>query len=513
MSISPLPLHMSCYGVTSEAVSMARYGHGGPYTASTTASYSDRLAAAKATFTMPSAAGGKAVSSSQTAGKAASATTPARAAVVPPRITPQPLAPHQAAQLMAGHAASSSAAGPSASHAAHVSIHASNSLDKSKLLQTASVEGSLQVMDFASIADSSTGGGGVPRPYGRFTAARGQNGTATWQRLPPAPGSWQAKALPLAVTVLTEEEVVAAERAAAAAAAEAAAFSGRAELQLQRGGPAAGGATSALKSPRSKGLAAGSGVAGGRSHSTSRLLRGPFKGLAPATYPGPGSKPLSPAALLLQQQQQQPDGFRRRPGSAVHRLLTHFEAPENGAAASGWFALPAATFLCQAPHLPANVRMDCGLSIGRDFLKSGLNPAAPTQPGPAAAVAGPSVEGATAAGAAPGGAGADAAHSLNAAAGAGNHTAGFSGGPSGAAMAASACSPSAFRGVYVPIDNSAREARYHYHSHHAQHAGGGSMEASGMAQLPPEEVGRAPLVSGSLPPEALLPRRNVPPKW
>ena len=50
----------------------------------------------------------------------------------------------------------------------------SNHLDASKLilpeaLPTASV-------DFAAIADSSVGGGGLPRPYGRFSAARNGDG-------------------------------------------------------------------------------------------------------------------------------------------------------------------------------------------------------------------------------------------------------------------------------------------------------------------------------------------------
>jgi hypothetical protein len=42
----------------------------------------------------------------------------------------------------------------------------------------------LNQVDFKAIADRSTGGNGLPRPYGSFSAARGGNGLATWWRVP-----------------------------------------------------------------------------------------------------------------------------------------------------------------------------------------------------------------------------------------------------------------------------------------------------------------------------------------
>ena len=55
----------------------------------------------------------------------------------------------------------------------------------------------LEALDLTAVADSSTGGGGIPRPYGKFIAQRQGDGRALWQRLPPKRGSWRAKALPV----------------------------------------------------------------------------------------------------------------------------------------------------------------------------------------------------------------------------------------------------------------------------------------------------------------------------
>lgn len=57
-------------------------------------------------------------------------------------------------------------------------------LDTSKLVYTGMVN--LQNLDFAAIADSSVGGAGLPRPYGRFNAGRMGDGTAMWERAPPS---------------------------------------------------------------------------------------------------------------------------------------------------------------------------------------------------------------------------------------------------------------------------------------------------------------------------------------
>ena len=42
----------------------------------------------------------------------------------------------------------------------------------------------LNQVDFQAIAERSTGGNGLPRPFGSFSAARGGNGLATWWRVP-----------------------------------------------------------------------------------------------------------------------------------------------------------------------------------------------------------------------------------------------------------------------------------------------------------------------------------------
>ncbi|GAX75470.1 hypothetical protein CEUSTIGMA_g2913.t1 [Chlamydomonas eustigma] len=59
----------------------------------------------------------------------------------------------------------------------------SDMLDSSKLVQLQRAGPTVSV-DFEAIADSSVGGGGLPRPYGRFSAARLGDGTAVWERLP-----------------------------------------------------------------------------------------------------------------------------------------------------------------------------------------------------------------------------------------------------------------------------------------------------------------------------------------
>ena len=65
-------------------------------------------------------------------------------------------------------------------------------LDNSKL--NLPLHPSTQHVDFVAIADSSTGGNGLPRPYGRFGAARHGDGTAVWERSPPEKTlEWHAK--------------------------------------------------------------------------------------------------------------------------------------------------------------------------------------------------------------------------------------------------------------------------------------------------------------------------------
>ena len=50
--------------------------------------------------------------------------------------------------------------------------------------------------DFAALANSSVGGNGLPRPYGRFLATREGNGLAVWERLPPYEVNLMGRVLP-----------------------------------------------------------------------------------------------------------------------------------------------------------------------------------------------------------------------------------------------------------------------------------------------------------------------------
>lgn len=90
----------------------------------------------------------------------------------------QQLSPGQAARLMASRPTAPRSRAPCSS----------NQLDASRLLQPEELP--TQSIDFEAIADSSVGGGGLPRPYGRFSAARCGDGTAVWERLPLA--TWSA---------------------------------------------------------------------------------------------------------------------------------------------------------------------------------------------------------------------------------------------------------------------------------------------------------------------------------
>lgn len=275
----------------------------------------------------------------------------------------------------------------------------------------AAVTPTLQCLNFASIAESSVGGGGVPRPYGKFSAARAGDGNATWQRLPPSPGSWQAKALPIGVHMPDDSP-----------AASPSGGGGRSASAGEDGSP---NPNTSPQHRRSTGGTISSGGSTRRNRSYAHL-RGP----APATYPGPlssrskagpsiltGSPARGPAGAgftaygspsnlahsgapatvtggptgpttglaatagthgsstqsAVPGMALQEHGFYRRPGSSMHRSLVPLPPPEPHNPAA-WFALPAATFLTDLPNVPDHLRLDNGYRCvaARSFGELGL---------------------------------------------------------------------------------------------------------------------------------------------
>ncbi len=304
---------------------------------------------------------------------------PANSASQAPQVRLQPLGAEQAQSLLGGSGPAHSGPGAAASAAHSVAYRAHTK--HVKVVQPA-----LQSLDFTSIADSSTGGGGVPRPYGRFKACRAGDGNATWQRLPPQFGTWQAKALPIAVTVLTDEEVAAHTAAAAAAASR----------QPRTHSPG-----SDIPPPHSHSHSHSHSHPSTRSTSPSHTQDPsaphppppppgpPFPpppppppppgppGPVPATNPSsvsafrpPPGLPPAPGA-----QPQRPahhdQSYYKRPGSGVHRMQVPLPPPEP-ANPGAWFALPAATFLTEMPHIPGNIRLDNGFRWeGEEGRKAG----------------------------------------------------------------------------------------------------------------------------------------------
>ncbi|KAG2450516.1 hypothetical protein HYH02_005017 [Chlamydomonas schloesseri] len=329
-----------------------------------------------------------------------------------PQVKLQPLSAAQVAQYAASTGAFSAPA----------AIYSSRVQGK----PAAAVTPALQCLNFASIAESSVGGGGVPRPYGTFNAARAGDGNATWKRMPPSPGSWQAKALPIGVHI-PDEPPRPSQSGHGGARIGPSTSPQRSASAGEDGGPS----PRFLPEPRrSTGGNAASGTSTRRSRSFPHL-RGPV----PATYPGPlswrpkhgssilltGSPARGPAGagftaygspshvgppaagtggpagppiglgtagtlgttqattpgMALQEQ-----GFYRRPGSSMHRSLVPLPPPEPNNPAA-WFALPAATFLTDLPNVPDHLRLDNGYSVSRDFLLSGLNKKKPLASPPA----------------------------------------------------------------------------------------------------------------------------------
>ncbi|EFJ43866.1 hypothetical protein VOLCADRAFT_106640 [Volvox carteri f. nagariensis] len=447
MSLSPIPVHLSCFGVSSDAMNMVR-GYSKP-------SYSDRLASVRNSLavacpeTSSAATSSSALGTSTNGNRAAAHPSSCRqAAADNPRLTPsfssrffhraslattcaqlytfglnhiifpapnlqyfssensilipqsqgpqvklQPVQPDTAQQVLGN--------GPAATASGRATASDSPSMPNSLIYRATTkhvktVVPALQCLDFISTAVNSVGGGGVPRPYGKFQACRSGDGNATWERLPPPPGSWQARALPIAVTLLAESPPSSAGGArssspqpassssrlapgtAPAAAAAAAGDDGTGRgagreltrVRMPLTPPAEG--PSGYSSPHSH----GHGYSRGRSRSHPSPggtapydLRGHARTEAskPASVTGTSSGSAGLGPRMYEQ------SYYRRPGSSQHRSLVPLPPPEPHNL-SAWFALPAATFLADVPDVPEQLRMDNGYSVSREFLMSGLNP-------------------------------------------------------------------------------------------------------------------------------------------
>ncbi|GIM00572.1 hypothetical protein Vretimale_5564 [Volvox reticuliferus] len=393
MSMTPLPVHMSCFGVSSDAVNMVR-GYSKP-------SYSDRLASVRNSIATGCPDIGSLASNNNPSGPLSSggrAVAQASSSRQAPQVKLQPLTFDQALS-------SGTAAGGGQASSAAAAATPNSSLYRATTKHVKTVTPTLQALDFISIAVNSVGGGGVPRPYGKFQACRAGDGNATWERLPPPPGSWQARALPIAVTLLGDSPPYGSPPRSDSSPPPRQQRSGSTG---RVGGGGSSGAASSLQRPlhgSAPAAAAGAGHRTGRDATRIRLSltppetsgnfsRGHGHGHTRSrsrTYPGPGA-PAShgepghardagklstgkvvgavPAVLGPGTYEQ---SYYRRPGSSLHRSLVPLPPPEPHNLAA-WFALPAATFLAEVPDVPDQLRMDNGFSVSRDFLMSGLNP-------------------------------------------------------------------------------------------------------------------------------------------
>mmetsp|Transcript_12279 Transcript_12279/g.26489 ORF Transcript_12279/g.26489 Transcript_12279/m.26489 type:complete len:507 (+) Transcript_12279:123-1643(+) len=310
MSVELGPMMVSM-GVSAPALASRFDGGSAP-------SWSQRLAATKATYVLPT---GQAAATSQVHSSSVGAPTQESyvqyGSKVSNRLDPSVVAqtrinPQQYTQLM--NVSMSRLPGPRAK------LYCSSlQLDTSKLMMP--THPSLTQLDFQAIADSSVGGAGLPRPYGRFGAARNGDGTAVWERLPPEKASaWQSKSF------------------------------------LQASGRLGSNGQLVLDVDQAV-------------HGTSE------------TSPPASSKPASPSKgvarpnrLLSPLKARDPTGSFARSGKVSMARAGDTAAPPPAPASErGGFALPAATFLTEIPGLPANVRVDCGYNASRDFLLSGLH--------------------------------------------------------------------------------------------------------------------------------------------
>mmetsp|Transcript_15716 Transcript_15716/g.43964 ORF Transcript_15716/g.43964 Transcript_15716/m.43964 type:complete len:415 (-) Transcript_15716:153-1397(-) len=200
----------------------------------------------------------------------------------------------------------------------NTTIPSSQARNQSKLFRKGFVPAEI---DFDAIADSSVGGNGLPRPYGRFIAGRDGNGLSMWQRIPPVrPDSSQVPGPP----------------------------------PVGRAPPQARNVTQ---------------INIERNDYKNRSLR-PELPVPSHFLPRKDKVTNLPHSLLMVEAEARARPFHSGLGRDYY--ASRFYNRE-----SGRINLPAASFLCKRPNLPANVRVDCGTESTHSHLCSQLPVAGP----------------------------------------------------------------------------------------------------------------------------------------
>eukprot|EP00798_Chlamydomonas_sp_ICE-L_P007847 gene7847-1052_t len=318
MSNAPLPVHTSCFGVHADIVSSVRCEQ----YASRYSSYNQRLTATRAQ--MQASRSAPVQGSPGPAPATASAATSSSQPSAPLSFKQTPVS----AEAYQALVASKGGAGAKGSRNSGIT---SASLAMESAKQHASVVPTS--MDFQAIADASVGGGGLPRPYGRFTAGRAGDGTAVWERLPPKRMGESEK----------EKE-------------KAAKMGKGGELEIKS-------SSSSPTRPDMRGHHSASSVASYKLQQLN-MIRG--------THSTPGMDPSC----------RRPEVTCNKsslPGNALHR---HGDLSRSGGPSLGQhFSLPAATFLSDVPRVPTFLRVDCGHSASKAHLRSGLHSSLLSPPG------------------------------------------------------------------------------------------------------------------------------------
>jgi len=220
----------------------------------------------------------------------------------------------------------------------------------------------LQELDFQAMADSSVGGSGLPRPYGRFIGERAGDGKALYERRPTRrAASWHAKVFGMQDPYRPEAALRSRQR-----------NSPSPEDNPSSRGPSQGALQHNRTARAQTALQHNS-----PSLEDSPSSKGPFpekrEGTAPAQEPPLRQSP-SPARPATHQDSSRfwrPVGVR---AAAADPLLPDACTSPNPPTSTRRIPLPAATFLATAPPLPTNLRVDCGDGAAREHLFKGQSP-------------------------------------------------------------------------------------------------------------------------------------------
>eukprot|EP00798_Chlamydomonas_sp_ICE-L_P002802 gene2802-12677_t len=335
MSNHPLPVHMSCFGVSTDVVSQIR-------TEQVTwrcqpADYTTKFNATRTMYMTQKAA---AAAPPKAASEVVVST--ARSRPSQPQAPKQTPVAHEVYQAMLNAAASKVPA------PRHNDMCSSTTLDNSLLrnslstvptprhkdmcssttLDNSLLRNSLATVttDFNAIADSSVGGGGLPRPFGRFTASRCGDGKALWERLPRL-----ENVMDKAYGEDSEQEHSPGRQKSQSASS----ISSPSRLSPTR--RRANSVSCTVPSFRSEKLA----IVRGEPQTSLETLGKAYSSLR--------RPDLAPNAVGTNSPGLSPSHSRPQP-SSLH-----------------W---PAASFLADTPSVPPYLRMDCGTGAGKDLLVS-----------------------------------------------------------------------------------------------------------------------------------------------